>query len=139
MISLPLRWPSTSSSEMTSEFLQARGVFFQRMAGDVKAQHGVFAGEALFFAPRSGFAQLEVDLWLAGAAAEEQAVLAGFLGARGTLDGGDGVVHRSDHGFARAERIHGAGLDQAFEDALVEEAGLDAFAEIVERFEFTLR
>ena len=29
-------------------------------------------------------------------------------------------------------------LDEAFEDALVEEAGLDAFAEIVEGFEFTL-
>ena len=77
-----------------------------------------------------------MDLGLAGAAAEEETMLAGFLGARGTLDGGDGVIDRGEHGFARTERIHGATLDEAFEDALVEEAGLDALAEIVERFEF---
>ena len=74
----------------------------------------------------------------ASAAAEEEAVLAGFLGASGTLDGGDGVVDGSEHGFAGAERVHGAALDEAFEDALVEEAGFDALAEIVERFEFAL-
>src|SRR5208337_2249237 len=121
-----------------AEIFQARGVLFQWMAGDVKAQHGVFAGKALLFGPGSGIAKLEVHLGFAGSTSEEEAVLARFFGASSALNGGDGVVDGSEHGFTGAERIHGATLDEAFEDALVEEAGFDALAEIVERFEFAL-
>ena len=123
---------------MSAEILEARGIFFERMAGDVEAEHGIFAGEALFFGPGGGIAELKVDFGFGTGGAEEQAVLAGLLCASGTLDGGDGVVDGGEHGFARAERVHGAGLDEAFEDALVEEAGFDALAEIVEGFELAL-
>src|ERR1700739_1113342 len=108
------------------------------MAGDVKAEHRVLTGEAFLLGPRSGIAQFEVDFRLGGAAAEKQAVLAGLFGAGGALNGGDGVVHGSDHGFAGTERVQSAALYEAFEDALVEETGLDAFAEFEEGLEFAL-
>src|SRR5258708_12175173 len=73
-----------------------------------------------------------------GASSKKQSMLAGFLGAGGALDSVDGIVHGSEHPFARAKRIHRAGFDEAFEHALVQKAGLDAFTEFVERFEFTL-
>ena len=91
-----------------AEFFQARRVFFQRMAGNVKPEHGIFAGEAIFFGPGGASRSSKWTFGSAGAAAEEEAVLAGFLGARGTLDSGDGIVDRGGHGFAGAERIHGA-------------------------------
>src|SRR5262249_28819616 len=40
-------------------FGKARCVAFQRMAGNVKAEHRVFAGEPLFFAPGSSVSQFE--------------------------------------------------------------------------------
>src|SRR5260221_11092127 len=80
-----------------------------------------------------------MDLGLrSGAASKKQSMLAGFLGAGGALDSVDGIVHGSEHPFARAKRIHRPGFDETFEHALVQEAGLDAFAEFVKRFEFTL-
>src|SRR5208283_5992555 len=105
---------------------------------NVEAEHGVFAGETLFLAPRSRFAQFKMDFRLRGAPAEKQTVLAGFPGARGTLQRGNGVVHGGKHGLPRPKRIHGTGLDEAFKDALIQKAGFDAFAEIVERLELTL-
>ena len=57
------------------------------MTRDIKTQHRVLAGEALFFAPRRCVAQFEMNLGLGrGAASKEQTVLTGFLGAGGTAD-----------------------------------------------------
>ena len=138
VISLPLRWPSISFEREGADIFQARGIFFERVAGDIEAQHGVFAGEALFLAPGRGFSQLEVDFGFGGGPAEKQPVLAGFFGAGGTLNAVNSLVHGGKHAFARAERIDGAGLDEAFKDALVQETGFDALAEFIERFEFAL-
>src|SRR5215469_17815424 len=70
--------------------------------------------------------------------AEEQAVLTGFASACCSLDGVDSIVYRCEHSLARSERIHGAGFNQTFEDALVEIARLDTFAEFVEGLELAL-
>src|ERR1700757_680838 len=108
------------------------------MAGDIETEHGVFTSQPLFFAPGRGIAEFKVNFWLAAGTTEEETVLARFLGARGALDGSNGVVHGGEHRLAGTERIHGAALDKALKDTFVEKAGFDALAEIVERFELTL-
>ena len=79
------------------QFFQAGREFIQRMAGDVEAQHGVFAGEPFFFRQWRSFAQIEMDFRLRGATAEEQSVLPGFPRARGALHRDDRVVHGGKH------------------------------------------
>src|SRR5215469_148738 len=108
------------------------------MTGDVEAEHCVLACEALFFAPGSGFAKLKVKFGSTDRATKEKAVLARLFRACGALLCGNRIIDRGEHGFARSKRIHRAGLNQAFKDALVEEAWFDALAEVVERFEFAL-
>ena len=73
-----------------------------------------------------------------GSGGSEQSVLTGFARPGSALQGGDSIIDGGQHGFARTKRIHGARLDEAFKHALVQEARLDAFAEIVQRFEFPL-
>ena len=65
-------------------------------------------------------------------------MLPGFARPGSALQGGDRIIDGGQHGFARTKRIHGARLDEAFKHALVQKARLDAFAEIVEGFEFPL-
>ena len=77
------------------------------MAGDVEAEHGVFAGEAFLLTPGGSLAQFEWRRCRSGSGTE-QAVLTAFARPRSTLQGGNGVIYGSEHGFARAERIHGA-------------------------------
>src|SRR5579885_1260775 len=57
---------------------------------------------------------------------------------RGPLQGRQRVVHRSQHGLSSAQRVHRPGLDQTLENALVQEAGLDPFAKIIQAAEFPL-
>ena len=47
----------------------------------------------------------------------------------------DAVDHREHLRSARSERIHRAGFDQAFEDALVEQPRVDVVAELIDRRE----
>src|SRR5207245_1888926 len=105
--------------------------------GNIKAEHGVFACEALFLAPRNSFAQFE---WRRrrGGGSTEQPVLAGFAGAGSTLQGRNRIIYRSEHRFARSERIHRSGFNEAFKYAFVQKARLDALAEIVQRLELSL-
>src|SRR5258708_33220853 len=84
--------------------LQAGGIVSERMAGDVKAEHGVFAGKTLFLTPRGSFAQFEWHRRGSGGGSE-QSVLAGFARAGSALQSGNGVVHGCQHRFARTERI----------------------------------
>ena len=54
------------------------------------------------------------------------ASLLGFLGAlHGLVDGGGDLC-------AAAEGVHGSGFDEGLEDALVEQAKVDLFAELPE-------
>src|SRR5690242_10227943 len=49
------------------------------------------------------------------------------------------MVYGSEHRLTRPKRIERAGLDEALENALVQKARFDALAEIIERFERSLR
>src|SRR5260370_35043962 len=107
------------------------------MAGNVKTEHGVFAGEALFFAPGRSLKQFERHR-RGGSGGSKQSVLARLARPRSALQGSNGVIHRRQHGFSRTERIHGARLNEAFKHTLVQKARFDTFAEIIERCEFSL-
>src|SRR2546425_560207 len=65
-------------------------------------------------------------------------MLARLASSRSALQRGDGIIHRHQHGLPWPERIQSAGLDEALEDALIQETGLDALAEIVQRLENAL-
>ncbi len=65
-------------------------------------------------------------------------MLAGLARSGSALQGGDGIIHRGQHGFPRTERIDGARLNEAFKHAFVQEARFDTFAEIVKGFELSL-
>ena len=66
----------------------------------------------------------------------EQARLPAELVALGALPGfHGGVDHREKLGARALQRIHRAGLDQAFDHAAIDGAKVDALAEVVDRCE----
>ena len=68
----------------------------------------------------------------------EESVLAGGFVALGFLGALHGFVERGGELGAATEGVHGAGFDEGFEDALVEQAEVDLFAELVEADEALL-
>ena len=68
----------------------------------------------------------------------EESVLAGGFVALRFLGALHGLVERGAELGAAAEGVHGAGLDEGLEDALVEKAEVDLFAELVEAGEARL-
>src|SRR3989454_5019421 len=114
------------------QFLQPRSVFRKGVARNVEAQHRVFAGEPLLFAPRLRLAQFDGDRSGSGGNAKEP-VLAGVAVPRGTLDASKRGVHGREYTLPRTERIHSAGLDEALEYSFVQETRIDAFAKIKQR------
>ena len=111
-------------------------VLIERMAGDVETQHLFFAGEFLGAGPVGDFGKRVLGGGLLRGEHGEQTGLA----AGAILPDARAVFHGAiDHGHElRAgafERIHGAGLDEAFDHAAVDGAQIDALAEIVERSE----
>src|SRR5579864_6136244 len=65
----------------------------------------------------------------------EEAVLAGFGVALDFLGLLHGLVEDRGELGAAAEGVHGATLNQRFEHSLVEQAEIDVFAELEDRFE----
>ncbi len=60
----------------------------------------------------------------------EESVLTGGCVALRFLGALHGLVERGAHLCAATEGVHGAGFDEGFEDALVEQAEVDLFAEL---------
>ncbi len=116
------------------EISQVRCVFCQRVPGNIKSQHGILAGETLFLAP--GFRIVQFERYCRGRGCgcrHEQSMLPRLAHSRGALQRGKGIIYGSEQRFPRPERIESARLDEALEDALVQEAGFDALAEIIKR------
>ena len=111
-------------------------VLLQRMAADEEAEDFFFRGEAGVLVPVGNVRQLVVvrfSVFLLEDA--KQAVLAGFGVALGFLRLLHGFVEHGHELGAAAHGIHGAALDQRFEDAFVEQAEVDVFAEFEDGFE----
>ena len=111
-------------------------VLIERMAGDVEAQHLFFAGEFFGAGPIGDFGKRVLGGGLLGGEhGEESGLAAGavFPHARAVFHGA--IDHRHQLRAGAFERIHGAGLDEAFDHAAVDCAQIDALAEIVERGE----
>ena len=109
------------------------------MPRNIKPQHGILARQALFFAPGLRFVEFKGDGRGSRSSGHEQSVLPRLAHPRGSLQCGEGIVHGSEQRLARPEGIERSGLDKALENAFVQKARFDAFAEIIKRLELALR
>src|SRR5690348_17358792 len=103
------------------------------MAGDVKSENGVLAGQLLIFGPILRFGQA---LWFLDVrnvrAAEKKSVLANTPLQFRFLPVAHGAFDRRPKPRARCvERIHGAGFYQTLQNAAVQKLGIDSRAKIV--------
>ena len=114
-----------------AEVFQLFPVFFQRMPGDEEAQDLFFIGQALVLLPFGDGGQLlgmAVDLLFLKDA--EKPVLAEFGVALRFLRAFNRLVQHRHELRAIAELIHGPGLDQRFQHALVQQAQVHLLAEL---------
>ncbi len=110
--------------------------FVERVAGDVESEEFLFVGEAFVFGPflDGGFVHAHFGGgWRGEVHGIEEGDLAGgavFLGGRG---GGDDLFEAGEHGGAGfSGPIECAGFDEVFEDAFVDDLGVEAGGEVVE-------
>ncbi len=103
------------------------------MSADEEAENFFLVGQPGMFVPVGRVGQLVVRrrnfLLLEDA---EQAVLAAFGVALGFLRAFDGAVENRHQLGAAAQSVHGAALDQRFQNALVQQAQVDLLAEFVD-------
>src|SRR5215467_8340501 len=104
------------------------------MARNIETQHGILARQPFLFAPWRRVAQYEANVFLGGAAAAKESVLAGLSRSRSPLNRRQCIVYRRQHGLSRPHRIHRSRSDQALEYPLVQKTGLNSLAKIVKRF-----
>ena len=111
-------------------------VLIERMSGDVESEHFFFAGELFLAGPILHLGQRVLGRRLFFDQRGEQSGLSAFpilvragAGFHGAVD------HRHELRARTFQRIHGAGLDEAFDHAPVHRAQVDALAEFVERAE----
>ena len=103
------------------------------MSGDEEAENFFFSGQARVLIPVRSIGQLVVvdrNFFLLEHA--EQAVLAGFRVALRLLRAFHGLVEDGHQLAAATECIHGAALDQRFQDALVQQPQIHLLAEFVD-------
>ena len=107
----------------------------ERMAGDVKAEDLLLFRQSFRFGPRLDVGQRMGRLHFFATArgrAEQRGLTSGdvFLLERRLADGE--IEGRGELGAMSAQRIHGPGVDESFEDALIANTEIDALAEIEE-------
>ncbi len=120
---------------MAFRSLQPAGVFVERMAGNVKAKRRIFGGEHFVLRPflhvRQNFGRRSEQLRRAARRTSPCWPLS--LRALHFLRALHRAIDHRDHlGAVRAESIHRAGADQAFEHALIQQPRIHRFAEFEE-------
>ncbi len=114
-----------------TEFRQHGVIGVERMGGQIEAEDLEFLEQ--LFRRQPGRGRLQADLFRTGGAGAEHVGLAAGLVLHGALRIGHETVDAGgERGAVDAEAIEGAGRDQAFPDAAIDELGIGAEAEILE-------